>query len=478
MREDVYQRLCELDARLVERGYPALTPWWLDVFRRLLEGRANRRLRRLVARVGRRGGKSSSFCKLVVALALYGGWSIPPGDVGYVLILAVSLPVARKRLHNCRKICQALGVATVPHEGGFRIDGTNIAFAALAARHDTSVGDTCIVLFCDEVARWRDDATGSNPATEVLRSVRPAIADQRGAIEILSSSPFSTLDAHHAAFVEGDTDEQMVAWAPTWVARPNLPEADCRKLEPDEPTFQREYGAIPMAAGAAVFLNHDAIDAAYKMALDVTRVAGDVLTSGADFGFEVNASGLAVVRRRGDRQAPILLREMKPKPGEPLKPSETVRAFALELRALGLDCTMADALYRQSIIEHLAEHRLHLLDAPVDDVAAPFVDFRVKLHQGRLSLAGAPAGLVRDLKELKSRPTANGRISIIKPKRADGSHADVLSALVLATWQPAGYVVPGEPPKPADLAEQEMLERSEAAYAGDDDDDGPDYSWE
>ena len=62
-------RYREMDAQLVQAGFPATSPWWLETFGELY----TRRKRTLVARVGRQGGKSTTLCRLGVAEALYGG---------------------------------------------------------------------------------------------------------------------------------------------------------------------------------------------------------------------------------------------------------------------------------------------------------------------------------------------------------------------------------------------------------------------
>lgn len=450
--EQRYASLLEQDAELAAHDFPPLSDWWREQFARLyLGGR-----RRLVAQVGRRGGKSTSGCRLAVNEVRHGLYAIPPGDVGVYGIVSVSMGEAEERLRTIAAILDALGIEydTAGRELRPRI-GRPVVFRVYAAQMRTIVGGTWIGALFDELASWRDDKTGANPATEVLRRARPAMKTQHHALELMLSSPFSTIDAHYEAFKEGDTDRQVVGNAPTWVANPTETEASCRLEEPDESTFMREYGAVPMAAGAAVFFDHNAIDAAVRDALDVRLEAGDVLTAGCDAGFRRNSSTLAIVRARGDEQLPIVLREWKPPAGGYLQPSVIIGDTADELRARGLDSVMGDAVYRASYLEYLEPRGIHLVSAPPEPAPA-FVSLRAKLHQGgRVLLPRAPQ-LLRDLKETMSRPTPNGRLSIILPKRPDGSHADVLAALVLACYQRSGYVVPSTETNPLPPLEREM----------------------
>jgi hypothetical protein len=243
----LFARLRALDKALTAKRFPALTAWWLATLRGFLESGK----RQLVLRVGRRGGKSTSLVRALVVLALYGQHAIPPGDLGVVAIISVNRDEAAQRLRLVKAILDALGVKYRPIEGGIELDDRPIAFKVYTASVAGVSGFTCIGALADEVAKWKDADTGVNPATEVLASLRPTMAGHPSARLFLSSSPMGALDAHAAAFAEGETDFQSTAHAATWIARPGLTEAETRALEPDELKWRREYGAIPLEDNAA-----------------------------------------------------------------------------------------------------------------------------------------------------------------------------------------------------------------------------------
>lgn len=243
-----------LDRALVAKGFPATSRWWRRVIRRFLEsGR-----RQLVLRVGRRGGKSSTLCRLAVCLALYGEHVIPPGDLGVAAFVSTSRGESGERLRTIEAILEAIGVEhRRASDGGgtayLEVVGRRLAFKTYVATIAGVSGFTAVVVIGDEVAKWRDADSGANPATEVLASVRPTMATQPNARIVLSSSPLSTLDAHYDAFEAGDDDFQIVAQAPTWEANPTVTEADTHTLEKDPRVRAREYGAIPQAAAQGAF---------------------------------------------------------------------------------------------------------------------------------------------------------------------------------------------------------------------------------
>ncbi len=240
--DDLLERYDEIDARLVDAGFPATSEWWrVEIERFLRSGK-----RRWIDRVGRRGGKSSTTTRLVICWALHGDWSVPAGDIAVVPFVSVDRTEASMRLRTIEAVLSALGVSYERRGEEIEIGGKRpVLFRVHSCTISGVVGFTSIAIICDEVARWRNKQTGANPAEEVLASLAPTMAGVRNAWLMLSSSPLWVNDYHAKQFSIGETDTQQVSWAPTWIARPNLPEDETHKLEPDEATWRREYGAIP-----------------------------------------------------------------------------------------------------------------------------------------------------------------------------------------------------------------------------------------
>ena len=440
---DLFAKLMELDAKLVAKGFPPMSDWWQERLKAFYQSGK----RRLVLRVGRRGGKSSTLSRLAVVEVLYGTHKVPPGDVGYFAIISTTKEEAGARLVTIRAILDAIGVGYSPVDAGLVIHGRNLGFKVYAATIAGVSGFTAVGFLADELAKWRDRETGANPATEVLRSLGPTMATQPSAKAILSSSPFSTIDAHAEAYDRGDTDGQMVAMAPTWVANPTITEADTKDLEPDEPTRLREYGAIPLSSGTQYWFDAEAIKACLRdYPLPHPASPGQAVTAGGDLAFVSDSAALVIGHTTGEWEKAFFrladLLELQPTPGNPLRPSATIKAFAEKLRYHRCGSLMADAHYKQSVIEHLDEHMLAFLDAPTN-VADPFVRLRVLIHGSRCELPKHPR-LLRQLTEVMWRPTPNNAISIIQP-RTGGGHGDIVSALVLAAWQRGGDIVQANP---------------------------------
>ena len=441
------------------RRWHKMSSWCKTVLRELLRSRK----KRLAVRVGRRGGKSSTLCRLAVCLVVFGDYDIPAGDVGEFIFMSVKKSDAQKRLNTIRLILDEIGVEYESTAERITLKSMARAFCVYGANSKFAVGMTSIGIMGDEVARWENADGSANPAYDVYASVRPAMITQPNALELMCSSPWSQLDYHYETIEKGTTESQVVAIAASWIANPSITEAGCRKLEPDEQSFMREYGAIPMKKGDSAFFDPLAIDAANDSSLILPQYPdiGYEVVAGADFAFEKDYSALSVFHLRkgiyyeADGMVKI------PLPNEPLKPSEVCQAFAEVMHRHGGAGLMADDYYRQSIIEYLAASNLVLYQRKQDPSIA-FVNARVKFSQGRVKLAHDERR-TRRLKEIQARPTANSRLRIIIPRTKGSGHHDDISAMVLSLCQDSGTVIETDRRERVftvyDLEEQEYAEQ-------------------
>lgn len=166
---------------------------------------------------------------------------------------------------------------------------------------------------------------------------------------------------------------------------------------------------------------------------------GDVIAAGADFGFRSDSSALAIVNRRADVYRVIEVCELRPQDGAPLKPSETVSAFALRMKAHGAAFLMADIHYRETIREHLEAHRLEYVAAPARPVDA-YMRARALFREGKVRLPNNQR-MLQQLREVQGKPLAGGGMSIVHPRWASGGHGDIADAVIYGLFQLAGVEV-------------------------------------
>lgn len=275
--------------------------------------------------------------------------------------ISVNKKEATSRLRTIKSILDAIGVKWKPIPDGVELEGRAVIFQTFACTVGAVSGFTSILVIADEVAKWINEDTGTNPANEVLAAVRPTMATQRAGRIVLSSSPMGFKDAHALAFDLGDTEHQQVAKAESWIANPTLSEAWTRRDEPHEATWRREYAAIPTGGANGAFLAED-IDASIRP-LDGLSIVGKpilLLDSSAGSGDAWTWCAAAWCRPHFDPADQYLWEEI----GDTYKPGMIAERHGKMMRqvldstgALVPDLTFADkarpvlALYRLGAIE-------------------------------------------------------------------------------------------------------------------------------
>lgn len=279
------EELEALDAALASAGHHPLTPWWREQLRRFY---AHPTARTFVGRVGRGGAKSHTSVKVGLAETLYGDWKIPPGERHYWAYVSANKEEAFQRLTLLKSGLDRLGFKYEAEGDAIDLVDYPRGFRVFACQVGAVSGFRCYGYSADELAKWRAGVEFASPAQEVVTSLDAmTVTHAAEARRLLISSPFSTVDYHAERFDLGDTDEQLVATAPTWVANPSVTEADTRKLaRHNERLWRREYAAVPdQALGAALEGEH--VDRAFQShlppmlvrdaicALDPSQLRGD-----------------------------------------------------------------------------------------------------------------------------------------------------------------------------------------------------------
>jgi hypothetical protein len=221
--------------------------------------------------------------------------------------------------------------------------------------------------------------------------------------------------------------------------------ASAYALDPDN--ARREFGAEFLKGGTVDFFEASSIKQAIKEDLEQPRTPrpGEIVAAGGDAGFRSDSSALAIVHLAGDRRIVGELLELRPEKDLPLKPSQTIAAFAECMKRHGASYMMADHHYRESVEEHLTSHGLAYSPAPGVPAEA-YVRARMLFRQGVVDMPNNPR-LVQQLREVKGRPMPGGGMSIIQPRWRTGGHGDLAAAFVLALYQLGGDLVQPPPPK-------------------------------
>jgi hypothetical protein len=419
------------------KPWPPMSPWWRKVVGRVYFFNKPE----IVARVGRRGGKSTTLCRIAVYEAVYAKHRDSASERGYFAIISAERGQAQERLLTCARILQVLGIEHKPTKDMIDLVGINRGIRVFTASVSGVVSFTSIGALCDEECHWKDKDSERNPAPEVLKNLRPTMLTNSKTARLWHlSAPYSVFDEHYAAFERGtDRTFQTCFYAPTWVANPSETEETTRSREPDEQTWQCQYKAIPLPSEENTFFPSDHIDSAIKLGGCPPLLLETVsYVAGGDFAFRRNSSALVVGKggqTKEDRTPFFSLvsdREWTPvekslKPGDVLREAIDIAEHA---RCESLCC---DLHYIETVREHLEDTKIGLAEYPSHDTATAYVRVRVLLAQGRLDLSRASTRLISQLKQTTARPTATGLE--IKNPEIRGAHGDLVSALVCMIYQ-------------------------------------------
>lgn len=439
MTHPIIENLRALDALLIKDGFHAMPAYWMRELERFYDSGKMQS----VWRVGRRGGKSSTICRVAVLEAYYGDHSWPAGDEGVVMIVSADRDQARARIRTCANILRALGRKFEQTADELRFKskkGLDVLIRVHTASVAGVVGFTAIAVILDEVARWTSHDRGGSPAKEILSSVRPTMKTQPNAKLFMLSSPMGEEDVHALAFAQGDTALQTVHFAPTWVANPTLTEESCRKDSESEREFKREYAAIPQGPFETGFYDTNQLalcSNAERDAMPQLPTGDGPFVVACDPGFMHDAFAIAIAHAEIDAIAmkPVVVldyyTELRGERGGYLSPEAAI-SFVSGLRKTwpGGFAVLGDQASAAVLVEAFARHGIMYVVEPWSPTTLMEKHGIVRTLSAdsalRLPRYGA---LQKQLAKLGVKITASAQETITS---ADGHIGDAASACVAA----------------------------------------------
>jgi hypothetical protein len=355
-------------------------------------------------------------------------------------------PILRKYIHGNPDAAESITIK--------RPDGALVKIMKIAAdKGGGNLRGTWLagILF-DEAAFHDDDEAAVNLGDNIDAILGRLLP---GAQAWVVSSPWSEDDAFNRLFMRyyGKPGDALAFHSDTRSMNPAYPQADIdrvRRYDPDK--AQREFDALPLAAGNKAFFPLDAIEKSFdpKRALYLTAELGVPHTAGVDFGFTKNSSALAIARPLrvivdGEQivKAQLVYHEEKrPDKGVSLKPSEVVRDFARKCKEYRVRRMQGDHHSKETAYEELGKLReedrtfdivYDAVSQQPDEIGERFAEMRRLMQEGLADLPDDPV-LRKQLEDTRSRVLPGGRIGIVVPKHG-ARHGDVMQAAILALVQ-------------------------------------------
>jgi hypothetical protein len=217
---------------------------------------------------GRRSGKSFVAALFAVYLACFRDYRphLAPGERAHILVIAADRSQAQNIFRYVKGFLASNPMLRkmVEAEKTESIDLTNRVTIQVATCSYRSIrGFTAAAVICDEVAFWRAD-DGANPATEVLRAVRPALATIPDSLLLAISSPYARSGPLWQAFQDhhGKDESDILCWqAPTRVMNPCISEDLINRDMALDPEAARAEWLAEFRSDLEAFLTIEAIEA-------------------------------------------------------------------------------------------------------------------------------------------------------------------------------------------------------------------------
>jgi hypothetical protein len=168
-----------------------LSPDAVATFRELTGGRdpPAAPCRVLAFGIGRRGGKDYVAVRILIYQALFVPWTLAPGEVGVLLLIAVTkeqATIAMRYLVGALEASPVLWAEVANVTADTVVFRNRIEIRIAAADKATVRGVTLLGAILDEFAFWMNDQ-----ALEVVRALHPAMATQPNARLLIISTVYS-----------------------------------------------------------------------------------------------------------------------------------------------------------------------------------------------------------------------------------------------------------------------------------------------
>jgi hypothetical protein len=378
--------------------------------------------------VGRRGGKSRVLALIASYLAAFVDWSahLAPGERGYIVIVAADRRQCRTIMNYIRAFLKRTELLAdlVERDTAEELELSNgLTIEVATCSYRTIRGRTVIAALCDEAAFWSDD-DGANPASEVIASLRPAMATIPGALLLVASSPYWKRGPLYEASKRyfGKPGPVLVWKAATRTMNPNIPQSIVDEaFERDPLSASAEWGG-EFRNDVDAFVARDVIDALVIEGCKELAPVGGVAYSGFcdPSGGSSDSFTAAVAHMEGEVAILDAVREWR----APFSPESVVTECAAFLKTYHLGEVTGDRYAGEWPRERFKVHGIeyHPSTTPKSDI---YRETLPHLNAGKVELLDVPR-IAAQFTGLERRVARGGRDSI---DHAPNSHDDVANSV-------------------------------------------------
>ncbi len=388
--------------------------------------------------VGRQGGKTSRIGAIVATYEACRDHGLTRGARAYVVLIApvtkqaqiafnfiqnffLAVPVLRNKIAKIRKN---------------EIDLDNgITVACCPCSQITIRGFRVVAAILDEIGFWRDEVTAANPAEDVLKALRPAMATFASHKLIKISTPYRKEGVLWRDYQQRAERDYLVWQLPSAEMNPTIsPEFLEKERQRDEEGFRREYLA-QFTDHIEGWIGFEALErCVIKSCTERAPVADAIYAAAVDPAFKGDDFAFAIAHRSPD--GTIILDYAATWTGtreEPLGYEWVCREIARILKRYGLNVVVGDqhcaAIIQQEFLKLGISYEEKTFGSGTRlDI---FGNLEHLIKQQNIQLLDKPE-LLRQLRALEKHKTVRGNIDV---RPAYDVKDDLAVAVALAVFK-------------------------------------------
>jgi hypothetical protein len=293
-----------------------------------------------------------------------------------------------------------------------------------------------VCAICDEISYWFDDVTNANPASEIIRALKPGMAGFPTAKLVAISSPFAKSGWLWEAFrTRHERDDRFVWHLDTATMNPAIDPAFLAEEEKNDPEYYaREYLA-EFWESAANFLPSDSVQACVvAQRFELPPQPGPRYTAALDAAFRGDAFAFSITHRTGEKILEDVIRSWRGSRSHPVNLAEVLGEIVSFLRRYRITRIFGDQFCSEPIRQALVTQGIQFEQrTTLGSRAQCFNSLRTLITSGQIELLD-DAETVAELKRLQLVVTTGGNQRV----EAATGHDDRAVALALAAHEAVG----------------------------------------
>jgi hypothetical protein len=306
-------------------------------------------------------------------------------------------------------------------------------------------GLSIVCCVCDEIAFWYDGVSNANPAAEVLRAVRPSMANFPNAKLIKISSPMAKQGIVWTDWKNRADHPEMLTWKlGTRLMNPSLSSEFLDAEEGRDPeSFEREYNA-QFYESASAFLPAEAVESCVaRDRTELPPLSGVAYWAALDVAFKGDFFAFGIVHRVGDKVVQDFIGSWLGSKSSPVNLSQVLGEIVSTLKAYGCWKIYGDSYCSEPIRQALKQQGVEFVQhGTLGTRSAPiWQTLRTLVTSKQIELLD-DAQTVAELKRLELIVTSGGNQRV---EAAGTTHDDRAVVLTLASHMAVATAVTRKP---------------------------------